>query len=145
MLSMTLSKILNLFFGDKKMLCHPAVFVTLMAKKKTLALQKLEPKKAELETPSNFRSSVSLMENCYFFECPHCLGLVQVPRNDLNCKIFRHGSYKLPDNPPIPPHLSFEECQRLITENLITGCGKPFLFVMGESNSEMYVEKCGYL
>ena len=31
-----------------------------------------------------------------YFICPHpgCGGMVEVPPNQLNCKIFRHGIYK---------------------------------------------------
>ena len=35
------------------------------------------------------------MQTTYFI-CPHheCGGMVEVPPNQLNCKIFRHGIYK---------------------------------------------------
>ena len=32
------------------------------------------------------------------FICPHCEGIVQVPYGELNCKIFRHATYKVTIN-----------------------------------------------
>jgi hypothetical protein len=63
----------------------------------------------------------------YLFACPHCEMLIQVPRDGLNCQIFRHGSYKI-NNEQIPPHLPRDECNRLIGADLIYGCGKPFTY-----------------
>jgi len=48
-----------------------------------------------------------------------------VHQSELNCRIFRHGTYRNTQQ-PIPPHSSKEECDRLVAENLIEGCGKPF-------------------
>jgi len=59
------------------------------------------------------------------FTCPHCNGSIIVHHSELNCRIFRHGAY-LSTMDPIPPHLSKEECDRLVLENRIAGCGKPF-------------------
>jgi len=58
-------------------------------------------------------------------ECPHCGGGIIIQTNELNCRIFRHGAY-LTTMEPIPPHLPKEECDRLVLENRIAGCGKPF-------------------
>jgi hypothetical protein len=105
-------------------------------------LRPLPPKNPE--TPPNYKSTVHLENNFYFFQCPHCLGGVQVQTNEVACKIFRHGAYKSPGNPPIPPHASLEECTRLLQNNLVTGCAKPFLFVFNPSGIH-HVEKCGYI
>jgi len=32
-------------------------------------------------------------ENSYIFPCPHCGHLTQVLKTQINCQIFRHGSY----------------------------------------------------
>jgi hypothetical protein len=55
--------------------------------------------------------------------CPHCDAIVEIL--ELNCKIFRHGIYKN-NNQQINPHASKEECDSLVVNDLIYGCGKPF-------------------
>jgi hypothetical protein len=65
------------------------------------------------------------MDVFYFFTCPHCNGYIMVHNTELNCRIFRHGVYR-DTGAPIPPHTPKEECDRLIMENLVEGCGKPF-------------------
>ena len=57
------------------------------------------------------------------FVCPHCDGLFIV--DQLNCGIFRHGISKKTGY-QIDSHTPKEECDRMIRENLIIGCGKPF-------------------
>ena len=64
----------------------------------------------------------------YVFACPHCGLQVQVPRDGLNCQIFRHGAYRANPDVGIPPHAPKAECDRLVAEGLIVGCGKPFRF-----------------
>jgi hypothetical protein len=76
--------------------------------------------------------------NAYSFPCPHCNFFVQVKKNDIACKIFRHGCYKK-GMKNIPPHSSKEVCDRLVSENKIHGCGRPFKF------DGRKVEKCGYI
>jgi hypothetical protein len=79
------------------------------------------------------------MDVFYLFTCPHCNGYIIVHRHELNCRIFRHGVYK-DIIEPIPPHTSKVECDRLIAENLIEGCGKPFRI-----NDSMEAVKCDYI
>ena len=76
----------------------------------------------------------------YYLECPHddCKSLIIVEEKDINCKIFRHGVYKK-DLKGIPPHTKMEECIRLKKEDLIYGCGRPFLF------DGKKVEICDYI
>lgn len=57
--------------------------------------------------------------------CPHCGGLVIIQA--VNCAIFRHGVYKH-NNKQIPPHLPKIECDKLVEENAVWGCGKPFKY-----------------
>ena len=71
--------------------------------------------------------------------CPHCSGTIIVYPNELNCRIFRHGVYRA-TNEPIPPHTSKDECDRLVLENLIHGCGKPFMV-----NNEIQAVACDYI
>ena len=76
--------------------------------------------------------------NTYSFECVHCHLMVQVKKNEIACKIFRHGYFKN-NNSQIPPHAPKELCDRLAAEDKIFGCGKPFKF------DGQKVEKCGYI
>lgn len=64
----------------------------------------------------------------YIFNCPHCNDIITVDKNQLNCKIFRHGAFRNNANNPIPPHTPKVECDRLFNNGLIFGCGKPFQF-----------------
>lgn len=77
----------------------------------------------------------------YIFTCPHCSQDIIVSKRELNCKIFRHGVYKS-NYTQIPPHSTFEECQRLIANDLIYGCGKPFEVI--EKNGKMVAISCDY-
>lgn len=72
--------------------------------------------------------------------CPQCGQLVAIQQ--LNCRIFRHASYKLTGE-QIPPHTPQAECERLVQGELIYGCGKPFQIV---ENENIYVAViCGYI
>ncbi len=64
----------------------------------------------------------------FYFECPHCSVTVEVPRDWVACTIFRCGAYRTAGLPPIGPHTSRAECERLVREGLIWGCGRPFKF-----------------
>lgn len=66
---------------------------------------------------------------CFLLGCPHCDdgATIAVAHNEINCKIFRHGKY-LKSGRQIPPHTGQAECERLVREKLIDGCGKPFYF-----------------
>lgn len=70
-------------------------------------------------------------------DCPHCHTFVII--DQLNCRIFRHG-YLKSTNEQINPHLSKIECDNLINNNLIYGCGKPFLI-----NNENEAKICDYI
>lgn len=55
--------------------------------------------------------------------CPHCNSPVVIEQ--VNCAIFRHASRKT-DGTQIDPHTPQSECERLVREDKIYGCGKPF-------------------
>jgi hypothetical protein len=76
--------------------------------------------------------------NCYQFLCPHCNTAIQVLKDAINCTIFRCGVWKQ-NGQPIAPHTSRQECERLVNENLIFGCGNPFKF------DGITVEKCDFI
>jgi hypothetical protein len=65
--------------------------------------------------------------NAFSFNCPNCNITIIVNKNEINCTIFRCGIYKN-NYEAIHPHTCKEECERLKTEDLIYGCGKPFIF-----------------
>ena len=59
-------------------------------------------------------------------------------KKQLNCKIFRCGIYKKTGR-QILPHSKKVLCDKLLKNNLIYGCAKPFRFV------GKYVESCDYI
>lgn len=95
-----------------------------------------------VETTKN-RKFVEKIDGVFVFECPHCEGTVEVEEAAVACRIFRHASYKQPGNPPIPPHSSQDECERLMAANEIRGCAKPFMFFFADPKN--YVEACDYI
>ena len=56
-------------------------------------------------------------------ECPHCSCQVEIL--EVNCAIFRHGTYKH-NGAQLNPHLPKAECDRLVAAGAIHGCGRPF-------------------
>ena len=77
-------------------------------------------------------------KDIFYFECPHCDMMIQVPRSEIRCTIFRHAVFKK-GMKFVPPHASKKECERWISEDLVYGCTKPFKF---NGNK---VETCGYI
>jgi hypothetical protein len=86
------------------------------------------------------------MDNILIFNCPHCEHVVEVEKNGIKCGIFRHGYYFLKNGDKIillnqiNPHESKENCDRLVSENKIVGCGKPFRI-----NADFSVSICEYI
>lgn len=70
-------------------------------------------------------------------KCPNCGDFVEIISK--NCGIFRHGAFK-DSLLQINPHLPEKECENLIKENKIYGCGKPF-----QLTNENEAVKCGYI
>ena len=75
-----------------------------------------------------------------FIQCPHCELLMEI--NQLNCCIFRHGVFKNTMK-HIPPHLSKMDCEKLVQEDLIYGCGKPFRIII--DNGKITAIICDYI
>lgn len=65
----------------------------------------------------------------FFVECPHCKCLVEIA--EINCAIFRHGTYRH-NGRQLNPHLPKADCERLVATGAIYGCGKPFQLVQRE-------------
>ena len=74
-------------------------------------------------------------------QCPHCQEYIII--QELNCKIFRHGTMKTTGE-QIPPHSPKEDCDRFFESGEIYGCGKPFRIIILEKN-QWIIEKCEYI
>jgi hypothetical protein len=71
----------------------------------------------------------------YIFICKHCQEPFVVSVNDFNCRILRHGVYKH-NMQHIPPHGSKDECDALVRDDLIFGCGRPLQIIDNVTNSQ---------
>jgi hypothetical protein len=80
----------------------------------------------------------------YTFECPHCSGIIQVIKTQIASKVFRHAILKSTGK-QINPHAPKAECEKLIAEDLIWGCGKPFKFIKLKGGGWSHVEACDYI
>ena len=67
------------------------------------------------------------MTSLLLVTCPHCTQMIEIV--EVNCAIFRCGIEKATGQ-QISPHLQKEECDRLVIQELIYGCGKPFRIQM---------------
>ena len=87
----------------------------------------------------------------YVFECPHCSLLIEVPVNQLNCRIFRHGgtsTFK-----PIKPHAvkgryvamapDYTRREWPPVPGQIYGCGQPFRIV--NHTGSLTAVPCGWI
>jgi hypothetical protein len=72
--------------------------------------------------------------------CPHCKQSILIEQ--LNCRIFRHGIIKK-NGEQINPHSSKELCDHYVKNNMIWGCGKPFIIKSNPPN--LIVEMCDYI
>lgn len=89
-------------------------------------------------------ASVDISEDTdkLIFPCPHCNEYIIVYKNELNCRIFRHAVY-IDTCENINPHMPENECMKLVAENKIYGCAKPFQITQ-QGNS--YIARiCGYI
>ena len=57
--------------------------------------------------------------------CPNCGAYAVI--DEINCTIFRHAVYKT-NLQPINPHATKEECEKLLANDEIYGCAKPFKY-----------------
>lgn len=77
----------------------------------------------------------------FVVQCPHCNDPVWIEQ--INCGIFRHGIFRH-NHEQIPPHAPESECNRLIREEQIYGCGKPFQVILNPSG-QVIVQICDYI
>jgi len=85
------------------------------------------------------------------FTCPHCNGMVVVPKGQLNCKIFRHAIYKVTinnnivENKQVDPHATKEYCDYLIENDYVYGCCKPVQIIGVKQDGTLNAMKCDYI
>jgi hypothetical protein len=82
-------------------------------------------------------------DKSYIFQCPHCNIYVQVLKTEVNCQIFRHGVI-INTGKHIDPHASEEVCDKLVRENLVYGCCKPFKLFFGKNGIITHSDICDY-
>lgn len=83
------------------------------------------------------------MSELNIVECPHpdCKQTIEVV--EMNCRIFRCGVFKH-DFKQIDPHLPKEQCDKLVADGVIYGCGRPFQIVLDASGCNQVII-CGYI
>ena len=82
---------------------------------------------------------ISPTPNFYEFKCYSCDLTIIIEHDQLNCRIFRCGVMKS-NGEPIPPHSSKQVCDELRNNDLIYGCGNPFMI-----NYNMQLIECDYI
>ena len=85
-------------------------------------------------------SNIVEIESSYLFDCPHCNGTIEVKKNEINCCIFRHGIFKSTGQ-PVNPHMPKAQCERLVINDIVYGCCKPFQFFPNEK----MIKPCDYI
>lgn len=80
-----------------------------------------------------------MLSDILHYKCPWCFEPILVYRNELNCRIFRHAVFKK-DGQQLNPHASKEECDNVVEQGLVWGCGKPFKII-----DDSTIEKCDYI
>jgi hypothetical protein len=94
-----------------------------------------------MSEPKNFAPLFKKVEKVdVIVECPHCKDCILI--EELNCRIFRHGILKH-NGVQINPHSPKDLCDHYVKNNMIYGCGKPFL-IKGDAPN-LIVEICDYI
>lgn len=80
----------------------------------------------------------------FIINCPHCNEPIYI--TELNCRIFRHGAFKKTYD-QINPHATKDECETYIKNDLIIGCGKPFIINIHEKKNKIIYSAtiCDYI
>lgn len=83
-----------------------------------------------------------VIQTILIFTCPHCGGHIEVLSSETNCCIFRHGQFRS-NGAQVNPHASKAECDKLIEEDAVFGCCKPFRLSI--TNCIWEINKCDYV
>ena len=114
------------------------------------AVAKVEPViKAAIRTCVGRASDIPLKPTDIIIECPHCGGTIVTGAKDVNCAVFRHGVLKRSGR-QMGPHTKRAECERLVAEDAIVGCGKPYRLAAEKAGGSAGVKTfvavaCGYI
>jgi len=81
------------------------------------------------------------MDTKLVVQCPHCKYPVLI--EELNCRIFRHGVFKI-NGKQIDPHAPKLSCDFYVKNRLILGCGKPFQIIPNQDDTFIAVI-CDYI
>jgi hypothetical protein len=73
------------------------------------------------------------LQKNFVVECPHCKDPVLIEQ--LNCCIFRHGSFKNTGK-QMEPHTEKELCDLYVKQDIIFGCGKPFQVIPNDNSKD---------
>ena len=76
--------------------------------------------------------------------CPHCEGHIFILISEINCNVFRHGIYKH-NLQQIDQHSPKYICDKLVNDELILGCGKPFSLVFNKVDDTYKTIICDYI
>ena len=76
------------------------------------------------------------------FKCPHCEHYFIMNINELNCRIIRHAVYKN-NFRQVNPHLSKQQCDLLVQDDLVYGCCKPVKIT--QNDNEYSAVECDYI
>lgn len=74
-------------------------------------------------------------------QCPHCGLFIEIEQ--INCRIFRHGIFKSTGE-QIPPHATKDFCDKILAQNDVYGCAKPFELVQ-DSSGVWIARPCEYI
>jgi hypothetical protein len=74
-------------------------------------------------------------------ECPNCQDYFIVDEKEINCAIFRHAMFR--NGTMVNSHESKQNLEKLKSEDLIYGCGKPFKIV--KQQDKYITEICDYI
>jgi uncharacterized C2H2 Zn-finger protein len=75
-----------------------------------------------------------------YLNCPWCNQLVQLPKSQIKCCIYRHGVHKKSGR-QIGSHAKKEYVEKLLKNDKIYGCGMPFKF----NKQTQQLEMCGWI
>lgn len=78
----------------------------------------------------------------FIINCPHCGDEILIEK--INCGIFRHGVVKATGK-RLGPHSKKPHCDRMFSQGLIYGCGKPFRCSINKNSTVPEVKICDYI
>ncbi len=82
------------------------------------------------------------MPTYIYFACPSCGGGIEIDIKEINCGIFRHGTF-ISNGSQLNPHAPKTECDALAEQKLLHGCGKPFQII--KKNGDWTIHICEYI